>query len=182
MLLAELASFTQSNNLLLYKGRESDDDSFRLHSFELLEIDVADPFVPQLYVGVGSMALSKHCRFHLVRIEDEHSSFSSSASYDSAFLFDEAATFVELNLHDLFHDLADRDQILYSSWHMQDILDIGLIVVFAEGDIFDMLNGVDCVIPSFHIAESFGFSRFSKPIYMRRHVNGCTLIDKPYIL
>ena len=46
MLLAELASFTQSNNLLLYKGRESDDDSFRLYSFELLDIDVAYRFVP----------------------------------------------------------------------------------------------------------------------------------------
>ena len=33
------------HTLLLYKVGESDDDSFRLHSFELLEINVADPFV-----------------------------------------------------------------------------------------------------------------------------------------
>ena len=33
------------HTLLLYKVGESDDDFFRLHSFELLEIDVADPFV-----------------------------------------------------------------------------------------------------------------------------------------
>ena len=46
VLFAELAGFTYTCNLLLGKGRESDDDSFRLHSFELLEINVADSFVP----------------------------------------------------------------------------------------------------------------------------------------
>ena len=61
MLLAELASFTHSGNLLLCKSRESDDDSFRLHSLELLEIGVAYPLEPQLYVGVGSLALGIHC-------------------------------------------------------------------------------------------------------------------------
>ena len=45
MLFTELAGFTYACNLL-GKGRESNDDPFRLHSFELLEIDVADPFVP----------------------------------------------------------------------------------------------------------------------------------------
>mgnify|MGYP007109642940 CR=1 FL=1 len=46
MLFTELASFAYTCNLLLSKGRESDDDSFDLHAFHLLEIDVADPFVP----------------------------------------------------------------------------------------------------------------------------------------
>ena len=46
MLFVELASFTHTCNLLLIKGRESDDDFFRLHSFELLEIDAVDPFMP----------------------------------------------------------------------------------------------------------------------------------------
>ena len=45
VLFSELAGLTHACNLLLSEGRESDDNSFRLHSFELLEIDVADPFV-----------------------------------------------------------------------------------------------------------------------------------------
>ena len=44
MLFTELASFAYTCNLLLSKGQESDDDSFDLHAFHLLEIDVADPF------------------------------------------------------------------------------------------------------------------------------------------
>ena len=64
---------------------------------------------------------------------------------------------------------------------MQVILDVGLIALFTKGDIFDMLDGVDCVIPCFDIAGSFEFSEFSKPICMRHHVIGCTRIDKPYI-
>ena len=181
VLFAELTGFAYACKLLLGKGRESDYDSFRLHSFELLEIDVVDPFVPQLYVGVGSMALGKHCRFHLVRIEDEHSTFFSSASDNSAFLFDEATMVVESNLHALFHDLADQDQILRYSWNMLDILDVGMIDLFVEGDISNMLNGVDYVIPCFHIAGSLGFSQFWKPICTRRHMIGCTRVDQPYI-
>ena len=57
MLFAELTGFTYTCHLFFGKSWESDDDSFRLHSFELLEINVADPFVPQFHVGVGIMAL-----------------------------------------------------------------------------------------------------------------------------
>ena len=46
MLFSELAGLTHACNLLLSEGRESDGDSFHLHSFELLEIDVAYPLVP----------------------------------------------------------------------------------------------------------------------------------------
>ena len=46
VLFAELVGFSHTCNLLLGKGRESDDDSFRLHSFERLAIDVAHPFMP----------------------------------------------------------------------------------------------------------------------------------------
>ena len=60
MLFAELASFAHASNLLFGEGRESGDDSFRLHSCELLEIDVVNPFVPLLYVGVGSITLGIH--------------------------------------------------------------------------------------------------------------------------
>ena len=107
VLFAQLVGFAYACNLLADKDRESDDDSFQLHSFELLDINVANPFMLQLYVGVGSMALRKHCRFHLVRIEDEHLTFSSSASDKSAFFFNEASSIVETNLHALFHYLAN---------------------------------------------------------------------------
>ena len=50
LLLAELASFAYAFNLLLFECWESDDDSFRLHRLELIEIDVANLLVPQLYV------------------------------------------------------------------------------------------------------------------------------------
>ena len=72
-----------------------------------------DSFVPQLYVSVGFMALGKHCRFHLVRVKDEHSAFSSTTSNNSAFFFYEASSVIEPNLHALFHDLVDEDQILH---------------------------------------------------------------------
>ena len=62
---------------------------------------------------------------------------------------------------------------------MQDVLDVGLVVFFPKWDIADTLNGVDCVIPSFHIVGSFGFSWL--PILMRCHVVGCTWVHKPYI-
>ena len=45
LLLSKLTGCTYAFNLLLSKGRESDDDSFRMHAFELLEIDVADAIV-----------------------------------------------------------------------------------------------------------------------------------------
>ena len=37
-----------------------------------------------------------------------------------------------------------------------------------------MQNGVNGVIPSFHIVGSFGLSQLSEPIFMRLHVIGCT--------
>ena len=91
----ELAGFTYTCNLLLSKRWESDEDSSRLHSFELREINVANPFVPQLYVGIASMVLGKHCLFHLVRIENEHPSFSSTVRDKSAFFLDETTSVVE---------------------------------------------------------------------------------------
>ena len=106
VLFAELASLTYTYNILLSESREFDDDSFQLHSLELLEIDVAYPLVLQLYVGVGSLALGIHCRSQLVRVEDEHSTFSPTTSDKSAFFFDEASSIVEANLHALFNYLA----------------------------------------------------------------------------
>ena len=55
---------------------------------------------------------------------------------------------VELNLHALFYNLADQDQILHYSWNMQDVLDVGLIALFVKWDIADMVNRVNCIIHS----------------------------------
>ena len=60
MLFVELAGFAYTYLLLFGKSWEFDDDSFRLHSFELLKINVADSFVPHLYVGVDFMFLGIH--------------------------------------------------------------------------------------------------------------------------
>ena len=84
--------------------------------------------------------------------------FSSDVSDNSGFLFNEASSIVEPNLHALFHNLADRDYILRYCWNMQYILDVCLFALFTEWDIVDMLNGVYCVIPSFNTARSIGFS------------------------
>ena len=84
-----------------------------------------------------------------MRVEDEHLAFSSTTRHDSAFLYNEveASYVIEANLHALVHDIADEDQILLYCWKMQDVLDVGLIALFAEWDITDMLNRVTCVIP-----------------------------------
>ena len=41
-------------NLLLFECRESDEDSFRFHCFEFVEIDVADSLVP--YSSISELA------------------------------------------------------------------------------------------------------------------------------
>ena len=97
MLLAELAGFTYTCNLLLSKVRESNDVSFLLQSFELLEIDVA---------------LCEHGHFYLVQLEDKNSTFPSTTSDNSTFLFNEATSVIELDLHALLHNLVDWDPIL----------------------------------------------------------------------
>mgnify|MGYP006889216670 CR=1 FL=1 len=107
MLFSELTGLTYTCNLLLSECRESNDDSFRLRSFQLLYINVAYPFVPYLYVGVESLALSIHGQFNPVRVEDEHMTISPTAHDKSAFFFDEASSIVEANLHALFDYLAN---------------------------------------------------------------------------
>ena len=54
-----------------------------------------------------------HGRFYLVRIEDEHAAFSPSLHYEWTIFLDEETFVVKADLHALFHDLADRDQILF---------------------------------------------------------------------
>ena len=126
--------------------------------------------MPQLYVGFGFTVVGIHCRFHLVRVKDEHLAFSSTASNNSTFLFDEASSIVEPNLHTLFHDPVNLDEILCYGWNMQDILDVDLITFFTERDVSDMLNGVNCVIPNFNIAWLFWFSQVWKPFLVRCHM------------
>ena len=158
MLFSELTGLTDACNLLLSESQEFDDDSFGLHSFELLEIDVAYPLVPQLNVGVDSLTPGIHCRFHLMRVEDEHLTFSPTTCDKSVtFFFNESSSIIEANLHALFHNLADRDKIFCYCWNMQDIVDVGLIALFAEWDITNILKGVNCVIsfPHSRVVRAF---------------------------
>ena len=86
-----------------------------------------------------------------MRIENEHSTFSSFARNNSVFLFDEPSSVVEPNLHTLLLNLIDQEQILRYCWNTQEVINVGLIARFSEWDITDMLNGVNCVIPCLHI-------------------------------
>ena len=131
LLLSELC-FTHSFDLFLFEGRELDNDSFRLHRLELIEIDVANLLVPQIYVLIGFGAFCEHDRFYLVRNENENSALSSSARDNSALFFYKATALVESYLHALFNHLVDRDQILRDDQNMQDILNVGLLTFFAE--------------------------------------------------
>ena len=73
----------------------------------------------------------------------------------SAFCFDETSSIVDVDLLALFNNLVNWDRVLCYCTYMQNILDVGLVAFFPKWDIADMLNGVNCVIPSFHIARSF---------------------------
>ena len=115
-------------------------------------------------------------------ISSRVSPFSSSTTYESAFLFNEEAFMIELALHALFNDMDDQDQILRYSWNMQDVLDVGFFSFALEWDISDMLNGVNCVIPNFNIVGSIGLSQFLEPIFVRCHVIRCSRVDKSYIV
>ena len=94
-LFVDLAWLTYANALSFQNNWESDDKSFRLHVLELLEIDVAYSHVPQFQVGFSFEAFGKHVLLRLVRIEDEHSTFSSTVSYESTVVFHEAPSIVE---------------------------------------------------------------------------------------
>ena len=157
-LLSKLARFTYAFNLLLFECWESDDDSFRLHRFEFVEIDVANSLVPQLNVGLGIRAFCEHGRLHVVRIEDDHPALSSFLRDDSALFFDEAPVLVESYLHPLLNHLAERDQILLDDGNMQDIFNVGLLTFFVERNIVDVPNRVRSVIYCFDIAGSLRLS------------------------
>ena len=121
MLFSELARFAYSVDSFRFEGRESDYDSLRFHSTKPLEVYVADSFVPQLNVCLGFETFGVHGRFYLVRIEDEHATFSPSLGYESAIFLDEATFIVEANLHALLHDLADQGQSFCYGRNMQDV-------------------------------------------------------------
>ena len=106
-IVCELIRFTYTYHLLFGKSRESDDDSFRLYSFELLEVDVANSFVPQIQVSFDYEAFCKHSQLHLILLEDEHLAFSSTVRYWFAFFLNKAHIIIESYLHALFDNLAD---------------------------------------------------------------------------
>ena len=76
------------------------------------------------------------------------------SSNESAILLNKASSLIELDLHALFHDLTDRDQILCYGRNMQIFFDVGLFAILLKWDIANMLNGVNCVILNFHIVGS----------------------------
>ena len=79
---------------------------------------MADSLVPQLDVRLGFETFGIHGRFHLVRIENEHTAFSPSLSYESNIFLNEAIFIVGTNLHALLLDLANQDQILCYGGYM----------------------------------------------------------------
>ena len=113
---------------------------------------MANSLVPQFQAGFDFDAVCEHGGLHLARLEDEHSSFSTTMRYDLIVFFNEASFIIEPYLHALFHYLADRDQIFRDGWDMQEVLDVVLFSVILKWNISDMLNGVNCVVPSFNIA------------------------------
>ena len=99
--------------------------------------------------------------------------FTASAQYDFGRCFSFIIALATSSIRQFFRlaiVLDASNQILRYSWNMQDILDVGLIALFTERDIFDMPNGVDYVIPYFHIVESFRLSQVLKPFLVRRHM------------
>ena len=96
----------------------------------------------------------KHGRFYLVRLDDKHLVFPSITSGKSAFLFNEATTLVESDLHALLHNLANWDQILCDGRYMQAIFGTSLFAIFSNWDIFDMPNRVSGIISSLDITGS----------------------------
>ena len=118
-LISKLACLVYAGNLPCREVRESDYNSFCLHVLELLEIYVANSLVPQFYVGFDFLAFCIH------GLEDEHMAFSTTVCYDVISFFDEASVIVEAYLHTLFYNLADRDQILRDSRHMQSLFPNG---------------------------------------------------------
>ena len=105
-----------------------------------------------------------------MRIENEHSALSSSTRDDSILFFDETTALVELNLHAVLNNLAERDQILRDSWNMQDIFNVGLLTFFAERKIADVPNQMRCVVSGLNIPGSLRLSKFAKPFFVGFHM------------
>ena len=122
-----------------------------------------------------------HGWFHLVRIRNEHSTFSSSSSDDSTLLFDEATSVVESNLHALLHNLVNWDQILCYVRNMQDILNVCLITFILEWDMIDMPNWMCGVVPSLHTPGLIERSQDTEPFFMRCHMGWGAIVDEPYV-
>ena len=131
---------------------------------------MADSFVPQLDACLRFETFCVHCRFHLVRIEDEHTAFFPPLSYDSAIFLDETTFVVEADLHALLHDLADRDQILRYCGHVQDILDASLLAFFPEWDIADVPNRVRSVVSRLYETGSVRCMQITNPLFAGCHV------------
>ena len=106
VLLPELASFTYLG-LLAAELRQSINHMFRLHFLKLLEVDVADPLVPQVDVPLNLLSFCKHNTANIIRFEDKHPPVSAPLPNNLAFFLDEAPEMREPDLHPLVDDLPD---------------------------------------------------------------------------
>ena len=108
--------------------------------------------------------------------------FSVAVSYVSVAFFNEAPLIVESYRHALLDYLTDRDQVLGDGGNVQYVFEVSLVAIVAKWDVPDMLYWMSRIITRLDISRSLGCVKFSKPILMRRHVVGCTRVDKPYVI
>ena len=55
-----------------------------------LEVDVADPLMPQVDIQFDFLSFGEHCSAYAISFEDEHPPFSSPLCDDLSFFFNEA--------------------------------------------------------------------------------------------
>ena len=93
---------------------------------------MANLLVPYIQAGFNFEALYKHGRFHLIRCEGKHASFTAAVRYDLIASLDEAPIIVKSYLHSLFDNLTDRDNVFCDGRDMQYILEVGLVAFVVE--------------------------------------------------
>jgi hypothetical protein len=113
VLLPKLAGFTNLSRAATKFG-QTENHLFRLQILKPTEVDVAYPLVPQVDIRLGFLSLREQSGVGSIvsTVEDEHSPVSVSSRDNPAFLLDEGSEMRKPDLHPLFDDLSDRDQVL----------------------------------------------------------------------
>ena len=68
---------------------------FRLHLQKLLEVDVADPLMPQVDARPDRLPFCEHCNDYIIGFKDENSSIPTPLRDDPAVLLDEVPVMSE---------------------------------------------------------------------------------------